>query len=205
MTKYFLQLTGLALLWSVSFLGPNPPAAMADNATCCGNAGCESCCNCCPHCGCRLVPVCHIYWTTKKVTTYKYTCKCEYICVPGVTRWCDKCGNCDDCCKDCKCRLHEVRHLVKIPCVKEVPVKKCTVEWVCPHCDCHGNCVEGAAPSPPAPPSAPMPPAPAAAGKSAANSPPNESAGVPTRVRRDFVKSAVDQSRGGSRSRHRRL
>ena len=185
MTKYFLRITGLALLWSVPFLGQAPTAAMADDATCCGNAGCESCCNCCPHCGCKLVPVCHIYCTTKKVTTYKYTCKCECICVPGVTRFCDKCGNCDgsgqcagcgetgnnggqDCCNgNCKCRIHEVKHLVKIPCDKEVPVRKCTVEWVCPHCDCHGNCAEGAPPSAPPPPPCgayrpPMPPAPSA-------------------------------------------
>ena len=41
MTKYFLRITGLALLWSVPFLGQAPTAAMADDATCCGNAGCE--------------------------------------------------------------------------------------------------------------------------------------------------------------------
>ena len=77
MTKYFLRITGLALLWSVPFLGQAPTAAMAGDATCCGNAGCKSCCDCCPHCGCKLVPQCHISCTTKKVTTYKYTCKCD--------------------------------------------------------------------------------------------------------------------------------
>lgn len=175
MTKYFLPIIGLALLWSVPFLGQAPAAARADDATCCGNAGCESCCNCCPHCGCKLVPICHIYCTTKKVTTFKYTCKCETICVPGVTRLCDKCGNRDgdgsgqcagggengnsgsqDCCDGCcRCRIHEVKQLVKIPCDKEVPVKKCTVEWVCPNCGDHGHCTESAAPSLPAPSSAP--------------------------------------------------
>ena len=35
---------------------------------------------------------------------------------------------------------------MKIPCVKEVPVKTCTVEWVCPRCGCHGNCLENAPP-----------------------------------------------------------
>ena len=116
MTKYFLQVTGLALLWSLLFSGPIVRGSMADSATCCGNAGCgcQSCCNCCPHCGCQLVPVCHIYWTTKQVTTYKYTCMCDCICVPGITRICDKCDQCDDCCKDgCKCRLHQVRQFVK--------------------------------------------------------------------------------------------
>ncbi len=122
MTKSFLRVIALALLWGVPFAGQAPTAAMADEATCC---------NCCPHCGCKLVPVCHIDCTTKKETTYKYTCNCESICVPGVTRCCDKCG----CKGDCKCRIHEVKHLVKIPCVKEVPVRKCTVEWLCPHCE----------------------------------------------------------------------
>jgi hypothetical protein len=189
MTKHFLRIVGLALLWSVPFLGHTPTAATAGDATCCGNAGCESCCDCCPHCGCKLVPQCHITCTTKTVTTYKYTCKCEDMCVPGVTRICDKCGHCDgsgqcaengcceDCCKGCcKCRIHEVSHLMKIPCVKEVPIRKCTVEWVCPHCDCHGDCTQAAPPSatpsatPTVAPSAPLPPAPRPADKSAGNS-----------------------------------
>jgi hypothetical protein len=175
MTKHFILITGLAMLWSVPFLG-HAPAAKAGDATCCGNAGCESCRDCCPHCGCKLVPVCHISCTTKKETTYKYTCRCETICVPGVTRCCDKRGDCKG---DCRCRVHEVKHLVKIPCDKEVPVKKCTVEWVCPHCDRHGNSAEQAAPtSAPVSPSAPMPPAPPVAGKSAANSLPAGSAGA---------------------------
>ena len=198
MTKYFLRIIGVALLWSVPFLGQAPTAAMADNATCCGKAGCESCCNCCPHCGCKLVPVCHVYWTTKKVTTYKYTCKCETICVPGVTRCCDKHGNCDGsgqsadcgetgnsgsnnncqgCCNgNCRCRIHEVSHLMKIPCEKEVPVKKCTVEWVCPQCNCQGNCTQGVAPSAPQPQTAPLPLAPPA-GKSAARAMQDDTAG----------------------------
>ncbi len=178
MTKYFLGITGLAMLWSVPFLGQAPTAAIADDAACCGNAGCESCGNCCPHCGCKLVPVCHVYCTTKTETTYRYTCNCETKCVPGVTRICDKCGNCDGsgqcagcsesgngdgdngCQCGCKCRIHEVKQLVKIPCVKEVPVRKCTVEWVCPQCDGHGQCAEGGSPSPlvqPAPSVAPEP------------------------------------------------
>ncbi len=198
MTKCFLQITGLALLCSVPFLGPTPTAATADDATCCGNAQCGSCGNCCPHCGCKLVPVCHVYCTTKKVTTYKYTCNCETICIPGVRHCGDKCGNgdgsspcagcgdngdngCQDCCNGgCTCRIHEVRHLVKIPCVKEVPIRKCTVEWVCPHCNCHGNCAAEAAPSAPMPSAAPVLPAPPAAGKSAANPVPDESAGTAT-------------------------
>ena len=219
MTKYFLPIIGLALLWSVPFLGQAPAAARADDATCCGNAGCESCCNCCPHCGCKLVPICHIYCTTKKVTTFKYTCKCETICVPGVTRLCDKCGNRDgdgsgqcagggengnsgsqDCCDGCcRCRIHEVKQLVKIPCDKEVPVKKCTVEWVCPNCGDHGHCTESAAPSPPAP-SLPTPPHPPAPGKSAVNVPPDESVG-PTIHPSTFVRSR-HQSVGWRASRH---
>ena len=154
---------------------------MAEGTTCPGNAGYESCCNCCPHCGCKLVPVCHVYWTTKKVTTYKYTCKCEYICVPGVTRLCDKCCD-DDGCRDCKCRLHEVRRLVKIPCVKQVPVKKCTVEWVCPQCNYNGSGMENP------PPSAPMPPT---------------AAPLPPRLG-DQIRQVVAADSGGSRRHHRR-
>jgi hypothetical protein len=124
--------------------------------------------------------VCHIECTTKKVTTYKYTCNCETICVPGVTRCCDKCGRgdgsgecaatgdtgnngCQECCGG-RCAIHEVHKLVKCPVTKEVPVKKCTVEWVCPHCNCQGNCAEGAAPLTPMPPTAPLPPTPAPVG-----------------------------------------
>jgi hypothetical protein len=175
MTKHFLRITGLALLCSVPFLGQALTASVAEDATCCGNAGCGPCGNCCPHCGCKLAPVCRVYCTTKKVTTYKYTCSCESICVPGVTR-CGETGNgCQDCGQGCcKCRVHEVKHLVKIPCVTEVPVRKCVVEWVCPNCGHQGNCAAGPAPS------APAPSAPPAAGKSAANPLPNEPAGTAT-------------------------
>ena len=131
MTTCFWRMAALALLGTIACLGLSPTAAMADGAACCGH----SCGNCCPHCGCCLVPECHVYWTTKKVTTYKYTCICEWICVPDVTPLCDKCNDC----RDCKCRLHQVRRLVKIPCVKEEPVKACTVEWVCPHCNGQGG------------------------------------------------------------------
>jgi hypothetical protein len=159
MTKSFLPIIALALLWGVPFAGQTPAPAMADDATCC---------HCCPHCGCNLVPECHIECTTKKETTWQYTCNCESICVPGVTRLCDKC-NCNE---DCKCRLHEVKHLVKIPCVKEVPIRKCTVEWVCPNC----HSTQGAPSS--TPPSAPLPSAPPPAGKTAADSLPDDSTGA---------------------------
>jgi hypothetical protein len=53
---------------------------------------------------------------------------------------------------------------MKIPCDKEVPVKKCTVEWVCPHCDCQGNCNgENVAPPTRVPAATPVAPAPPAA------------------------------------------
>ena len=53
---------------------------------------CQDCSNCCPHCGCRLVRVCHMYCTTKTVIEYKYTCVCEEMCIPGVTPICGGCG-----------------------------------------------------------------------------------------------------------------
>jgi hypothetical protein len=159
MTKSFLTIVAIALLGGVPFAGQAPMPAMAGDATCR---------HCCPHCGCRLVPECHIECTIKKETTYKYTCNCDSICVPGVTRCCDK----GDGKEDCRRRIHDVRHLVKIPCVKEVPIHKCTVEWVCPHCDR----AQGSPSS--TPPSAPSPSASPAAGKTAANSLPDESTGA---------------------------
>ena len=83
----------------------------------------------------------------EKVTEYKYTCICEDVCIPGVTpcccKRCESCGCCNECgcqngnngCEEgcCgKCRVREISKLVKIPVCKEVPVRKCTVEWVCP-------------------------------------------------------------------------
>jgi hypothetical protein len=122
--------------------------ADANNARC----GAE-----CPQCGCRLVPVCRIYCTTKKVTDYEYGCKCEEICIPGVTPLCGKRQVCDHsgacsggsetcktCCKTGRCKTREVRKMVKYPVTKEEPVKKCIVEWVCPNSDRHRNCSEGA-------------------------------------------------------------
>jgi hypothetical protein len=110
-------------------------------------AGCESLC---PRCGCCLVPVCHTYCTTKKVTEYKYVCTCEAFCIPGVTPICKNClnsensGSCtnadgvskNESAGDCtgSCKIRETRKLVKYPVNKETPVKKCTVEWVCPQC-----------------------------------------------------------------------
>ena len=65
--------------------------------TCGGEAQNAACCDSlCPRCGCRLVPVCHTYCTTKKVTEYKYVCACEAICIPGVTPVCKKCRSCEN-------------------------------------------------------------------------------------------------------------
>jgi hypothetical protein len=187
MTKYFLTI-GLALLWGVSFAGQAQAGdpGCCGNASCeagCGNAGCDSCCNCCPHCGCKLVPQCHVYWETKKVTKYVYTCKCDAICVPKVECCCHKgCGEgcgckegcqegccengCDNGCGCCKCCVHEVKKLVKCPCVHEECVRKCSVTWCCPNCGCggccEGNCCGSESTSAPAaaPAKAPVAPAP---------------------------------------------
>jgi hypothetical protein len=102
---------------------------------------------CCPKCGCHegLVPVCHTYCTTKKETKYHYLCKCETICVPDHCPSCPKCG--DGCCEGgcgedgcesgkCTCLIKTVHKLAKIPYTVETPVRKCTIEWVCPSCGC---------------------------------------------------------------------
>ena len=104
MRKYFLPISRTGPAVEHTLLRANPHGGDGPGHDLPRQRRLESCCDCCPHCGCRLVPVCHVYWTTKEVTTYKYTCKCDYICVPGVTRLCDKCGD-DDGCRDCKCRL----------------------------------------------------------------------------------------------------
>ena len=149
-----------------------------------GEPGCSAepscaapaCCDpgmCCPKCGCHegLVPVCHTYCTTKKVTKYHYCCKCDTICIPSHCPPCPKCGEgccdqscnsgcgCDDGC--CKCMIRDVHMLVKIPYTVEEPVRKCTVEWVCPRCGCDCGCSQKseAAPSP-ATPIMPAPPVP---------------------------------------------
>jgi len=147
-----------------------------------------ACCDpgtCCPKCGCHegLIPVCHSYCTTKKVVKYHYCCKCEDLCIPGHSPCCPKCGDgcCDQGCaanggcgncgceeSKCNCMVREVHKLVKIPYTVEVPVRKCTVTWVCPTCGCNCGCSEGqAAPAP----AGPMPAAPSAPGKSASTPP----------------------------------
>ncbi len=84
----------------------------------------------------------------KKVTKHEYTCLCEDICIPGCSCCCNHCRNCgcdngnNGCQEGCgcgcggKCLVRDVSRLVIHPVVTEVPVKKCTVEWVCPHCGC---------------------------------------------------------------------
>jgi hypothetical protein len=183
---FALALLG-SLLPAQALAAGNDPAACGTascsiagcGAAACGTAGCNACgdccshCDCCPHCGCRLVPVCHIYCEPKKVTTYKYGLCCEEKCVPRPTCPCKGCGCCDgsgqctggdgnNACQECcgnGCCIHEVRKLVKYPCVKEVPVRKCWVEWVCPSC---GNCCNGeSTPASGQPSPAPAAPAPA--------------------------------------------
>ncbi|HEV3415794.1 MAG TPA: hypothetical protein VG056_03255 [Pirellulales bacterium] len=154
----------------------------------CAAPACCDPCTCCPKCGCHegLVPVCHTYCTTKKVTKYHYCCKCEEICIPqGHCPCCPKCGEgccekggctdncgCDNCgCENgkCNCLVKEVHKLVKIPYTIEEPVRKCTVEWVCPKCGCNCGCSEKSDSAPA--PAGPMPPSPPAPEKSASAQP----------------------------------
>ena len=187
MLKTIPLLVTLAMTATIGLPSQGGEPACGANPNCA--AGCDSTCS---HCGCKLVPVCHCYCTTKKVTEYKYTCICTDMCVPPVTPICGKCrcqdgdgsgqsGQCGGCagnsqngCGECcagHCTVHEVRKLVKYPVTKEVPVRKCSVEWVCPHCQGNCGCVEDATPSaapsaaPSKTPSAPLPPAPRAAAR----------------------------------------
>ena len=177
MTKFVLPSIGLALLWGVAFAA-QATAGECGVATCeagCANAGCQACgcnggccnngceaCKCCPHCGCKLEPVCQITCGTKKTAEHRYCCGCKEICVPSPTclgrgNPCDPCNNCcqDNC--DCHCRIHEVHKLMVFSVTKETPVRQCTVQWVCPRCSQSGG-QPAAAPASPAP--APVAPAP---------------------------------------------
>ncbi len=178
MTKYLFGLIGLALLAGSPVLGQ--AATCGGECGCCEQGGCNACgktCGkCCPQCGCCLVPICHVYCVPKTITEHKYCCICEDKCIPGPSCGCKKCGcgcgecGCDSCnngCEECcgHCKVREINKLVIHPCVKEVPVRKCTVEWVCPNCSNCGQCGATSAPAapnaaPPAPslPKAPPPP-----------------------------------------------
>ena len=188
MLKYFVGLIGLACLAA----GPAWAGSPACGETCCsGESCCKEQCNRCPHCGCKLVPVCHCCCEMKKETKYKYCEKCETICVPGpgcclggkscgcecgggqcgekgccekgCESCCEKCATCDHSNSGCGCSVHCVKKLIKCPYVVEHPVRKCTVEWCCPHCSgcgCQGGqCCETACTPSGAPVTAPMAPA----------------------------------------------
>jgi len=173
MKKSLISNLGLVLLLGAAFLGRAAAIAKADDAGCCGASACPTCCGnnechcrneCCPHCGCKLVPYCQITCTTKKTTEHKYCCGCKEICVPGVTRICDKCNECcenggqENC--DCHCRIHEVHKLMIHPVTKETPVKQCTVLWVCPTCSNCATTAPAPAAATPMAPGAPPTPAP---------------------------------------------
>ena len=169
MKRYLLGLIGLAVL------GGSP--LWADP---CGNAavcGVEAGCNCCPRCGCKLVPACQATCDTKKETTHEYCCARKEICIPRVTpicqggRGCDDSGGCvagcdtgssNNRCEDScagRCRVREVHKLMIHPVTKEVPVRKYSVAWTCPNCGNCGSCESTAAPA--AVPVAPSPASPA--------------------------------------------
>lgn len=109
---------------------------------------------CCPRCGCHegLVPVCHTYCTTKTETKYHYLCKCDTICIPDHCPSCPKCGDgcCEDSCENgkCNCLIKTVHKLAKVPYTVETPVRKCTIEWVCPNCGCSCGTSDKSAQSP---------------------------------------------------------
>jgi hypothetical protein len=183
MLKHLVGMIGLALAF-----GSGP--LMAGDGACCGDVGCKACntCNagagccergchhggiaCCPRCGCSLVPVCHTWCEPKTTSIHNHGCVCEEICIPGVSRCgegcgdhpcCGKCeGGCNACnsCPTCNagnggaggdegcgchCRVREIHKLVIYPATKCSSVKKCSVEWVCPQCHATCPCSEGGA------------------------------------------------------------
>ncbi len=164
MTRHGLRSLGFAVLWAIPFLGASPGAKAGDacgQEGCCENAACQPGCDCCPQCGCRLKPVCQVHCEPKKLSVTKYTEACKWICIPPVTRFCDRGEPCSSDGGCGKCCVREVHKLYKYSCPKEECVKKCTVCWTCPNCGCAGG--EPGAPQPgvaPPPPAAPLPPGP---------------------------------------------
>jgi hypothetical protein len=186
MKRYLYGLLGLAAIAASSLLSQN--LALGGGASC-GEAGCNSGCGCqkghyCPHCGCRLEPVCQPTCTTKTETMHKYCCACKDICIPGVQHLgckggcggesCGGCesgccaGGCDPCkkdCGDCRCVVKTVHKLLVCPETKEHCVRGCTVTWACPKCgECGSECGGcGGGPAPAAPSQGAPAPAPAPA------------------------------------------
>ena len=160
------------------------------------NANCSTASDgiCCPQCGCHegLVPVCHhcmdgqernhllLQMRLRRDLHSRPARRLQHRLF-GPTGLQRNCGatSCDsaaggngcptDCGCDCSCHcMHrEVHHLVKCPVTKETCVRKCKIEWVCPHCGCGCGCsgeldvpagtpaIEQATPEPATPP---MPP-----------------------------------------------
>ena len=139
-------LTIISLVATCALMATNWPIAAEERSV--SAPTCTT--TCCAKCGCHegLVPVCHTYCTTKKETKYRYYCKCETICVPEGCHSGTACAQhgCSDTCDGndcgCKCFIKDTYKLVKVPYTVETPVKKCTVEWVCPHCGCSCGCTE---------------------------------------------------------------
>jgi hypothetical protein len=112
----FFGWVGLALL--AGGLVITQGLAHGGGAASAAESGNNACCDCCPHCGCRLEAVCQICCTTKKVTEYKYRCISDDKCIPGVTPICKKhATRCDECpdCSAGRCKVKEVKQLVKCP------------------------------------------------------------------------------------------
>lgn len=83
MLKYFVGLIGLACLAASPALAGSPACGESCCSPSCGESCCKESCNRCPHCGCKLVPVCHCCCEMKKETKYHYCEICKTICVPG--------------------------------------------------------------------------------------------------------------------------
>jgi hypothetical protein len=182
MTRHLVGLIGLAILSAAPLLGQSSAiggeTGCCAGAACCAQGGGNACCDCCPRCGCKLVPVCQMTCTKKKETINKYCCTCKDVCIPGVTRLCERGEGCNNGCQegcDCHCRVREVHKLMIYPETKEKQVRGCTVQWVCPNCNPRGGSGSTSAPSVAPPMVAP----PAAAPKSSALPPPRTTDAAP--------------------------
>lgn len=151
MKTYFLRSIGISGICAWAMLGL--ASAFGEQPAHGPEAACAPCGNCCPRCGCTLVPVCRTTCATTKDTTHKYNLACKDICIPAVTPICrDACGG--------SCRVRQVHKLVIHPVTKEKTVRGCAVEWVCPNSSC-GQCASSEQTAMPAAP-LPVAPVPAA-------------------------------------------
>lgn len=109
--------------------------------------------SCCCHCGCQdhVQKVCRVVCDTKEVKHTKYKVLCEDYCLAKVGHYCG-CEYIPDC-----GHVRTRKKLVKFEEVERVPINKCVVEYLCPHCSKEVDAVPYEEPGKPVPHTAQLP------------------------------------------------